>query len=83
MNNEIKAWADWATSQGWTVMDNEKGYTHFYTPSGDWVSYFPATPSNMHRRLADLKVKLNKAGLQIPPPSKKEQRAMRRKQEGN
>jgi hypothetical protein len=79
MNPEIKDWADWARSQGWTVVDDAKGYTRFYTPAGDYVAHYPATPSNPHRRLLDLKVALKRAGLPIPPPSKKERRAQRRK----
>lgn len=79
MNREIKDWADWARSQGWTVRDDAKGYTHFYDPEGRHIGRYPATPSNPRRRMADLKVALKKAGLQIPPPSKKEQRAQRRK----
>ncbi|UPK74360.1 hypothetical protein MU582_18265 [Nocardioidaceae bacterium SCSIO 66511] len=82
MNSDIKDWADWAVTQGWKVEDDSKGYTRFFDPSGDYVAYYPATPSNARRRMADLKVALKKAGLQIPPPSKKEQRAMRRKQGG-
>lgn len=82
MNSDIKDWADWAVTQGWTVTDDTKGYTRFHAPNGDYVATYPATPSNPRRRMADLKTALKRAGLQIPPPSKKEQRAMRRK-EGN
>jgi hypothetical protein len=81
MNREIKDWAAWAESQGWTVCDDAKGYTRFYDPEGSYVAYYPATPSNPRRRVADLKVALKKAGLQIPPPSKKQRRAQRRKGE--
>ena len=81
MNRENKDWAAWAESQGWTVRDDAKGYTRFYDPEGHYVAYYPATPSNPRRRMADLKVALRKAGLQIPPPSKKERRAQRRKGE--
>lgn len=81
MNREIKDWTAWAESQGWTVRDDAKGYTRFYDPNGNYIAYYPATPSNPRRRLADLKVALKKAGLPIPPPSKKEQRAQRRKGE--
>ncbi|RYE39988.1 MAG: hypothetical protein EOP24_42500 [Hyphomicrobiales bacterium] len=79
MNSDIKDIADWATSQGWTVTDTANGYTQFYAPTGEWVGRYPATPSNPRRRMADLRVALKKAGLQLPPPSKKEQRAMRKK----
>lgn len=81
MNSDIKDWADWAVSQGWTVEDDSKGYSRFFDPEGKYVANYPATPSNPRRRIADLKVALRRAGLQIPPPSKKEQRAMRRKQQ--
>lgn len=80
MNSDIKDLADWATSQGWDVHDDTKGYTRFYNPDGDYVAYYPATPSNARRRMLDLTVALKKAGLQVPPPSKKEQRSMRRKE---
>lgn len=80
MNSDIKKWADWAESQGWTVEDTSNGYTRFYRPDGEYVGYYPATPSNPRRRMADLKVALKANGLQIPPPSKKEQRAQRRKE---
>ncbi|WP_416063466.1 hypothetical protein [Rhodococcus indonesiensis] len=79
MNSNIKDIADWAKNQGWTVTDTANGYTQFYSPTGEWVAHYPATPSNPRRRMADLKVALKKAGLPLPPPSKKEQRAMRRK----
>jgi hypothetical protein len=36
-------------------------------------------PSNEYRRMQDLLVALKKAGLPWPPPSKKEQRAQRKK----
>ena len=81
MNRAIRAWAAWAESQGWVVVDDSKGYTHFYDPNGNHIGYYPATPSRPQRRLADLKVALRRAGLQIPPPSKKEQRAQRRRGE--
>lgn len=80
MNSDIKDWATWAVSQGWTVEDDANGYTRFHDPNGDYVARYPATPSNPRRRMADLKTALKRAGLQIPPPSKKEQRAMRRKE---
>lgn len=79
MNTEIAKLAKWAASQGWDVRDDAKGYTRFYNPEGDYIAQYPATPSNPRRRMADLMVALKRAGLQVPPPSKKEQRAMRRK----
>lgn len=81
VNSDIADLAKWATSQGWTVSDDTKGYTRFYDPEGNYVVRYPATPSNPRRRMADLQVALRKAGLQVPPPSKKEQRAQRRKGE--
>lgn len=79
MNSDIADLAKWAISQGWTVSDDAKGYTRFYDQKGNYVVRYPATPSNPRRRMADLQVALRKAGLQVPPPSKKEQRAQRRK----
>lgn len=79
MNSDITDIAKWAESQGWKVEDDTKGYTRFYDPNGDYVVNYPATPSNPRRRMLDLQVALRKAGLQVPPPSKKEQRAKRKK----
>lgn len=81
MNSEIKKIANWAQSQGWTVEDDTKGYTHFCDPDGNHKGYYPATPSRPYRRMKQLEVDLRAAGLQIPPPSKKEQRAKQRKQQ--
>jgi hypothetical protein len=80
MNSAIRDWATWAESQGWSVRDDKKGYTRFYDPNGRYITSYPATPSNARRRMADLKVALKKAGLQIPPPGKKEQRSRRSKE---
>lgn len=77
MNSDIKDLAKWARSQGWNVEDDNKGYTRFYDPNGNYIQNYPATPSNPRRRMADLKVALKRAGLEVPPPSKKEQRARR------
>ncbi|WP_080606315.1 hypothetical protein [Rhodococcus opacus] len=84
MNSDIRDLADWATSQGWRVEDTTSGYTQFFDSNGEYIARYPATPSNPRRRMADLHVALKKAGLKVPPPSKKEQRSMRRKnaQEG-
>ncbi|MCH9732253.1 MAG: hypothetical protein K0U84_21715 [Actinomycetia bacterium] len=81
MNSDIAAIAKWAKSQGWTVEDDSKGYTRFYDPKGNYVVHYPATPSNAYRRMADLQVALRRAGLQVPPPSKKEQKDQRKKEE--
>ena len=80
MNSAIRDLAAWAQANGWTVADDSKGYTRFYNPDGEYIAYYPATPSNPRRRMADLKVALKKAGLEVPPPSKKEQRARRNKE---
>lgn len=79
MNREIEGIADWARSQGWTVHDDAKGYTRFYDPDSNYVTNYPATPSNPRRRMADLITALKRAGLELPPPSKKERRSRRRK----
>lgn len=78
MNSEIKELADWAGKNGWTVKDDSKGYTKFRDANGNYVAQYPATPGNPHRRLMDLKTALKRAGLEIPPPSKKVQRARTR-----
>jgi hypothetical protein len=80
MNRDIADIAKWAQSQGWTVTDDTKGYTRFYTPKGEYVTNYPATPSNPRRRMLDLTVALKRAGLELPIPSKKEQRSRRRKE---
>lgn len=81
MNSDITKLAKWAEKNGYRVEDDTKGYTHFFDPEGNWVSRYPATPSNARRRMADLMVALKKSGLQIPPPSRAEQRAQRRREE--
>lgn len=82
MNSEIRDWAIWAISQGWKVEHDTKGYTRFHDPQGRYVTRYPATPSNPYRRLQEVKSALKKAGLAIPPPSKKEERSARRKGKG-
>jgi hypothetical protein len=79
MNSDIADVVKWARSQGWTVVDDAKGYTRFYNAHGLYITNYPATPGRPNRRIADLKVALRKAGLPWPPPSKKEQRAQRKK----
>ena len=78
MNSDISKITKWAQSQGWTVVDDANGYMRFHSPLGDYIARYPATPSNRRRRMADLTVALKRAGLQIPPPSKKERRSNRR-----
>lgn len=79
MNSDIADIVKWARSQGWTVVDDSKGYTRFYNPHDVYITNYSATPSRPNRRMASLKVELKKAGLPIPVPSKKEQAAQRRK----
>lgn len=79
MNSDINDIATWARSQGWRVEDDNKGYTRFYDPLGNYVAHYPATPGNARRRMQDLAGKLKKAGLSWPAPSKKERRSHRRK----
>jgi hypothetical protein len=81
MNGDIADIVKWARSQGWDVTDDTKGYTRFSNPQGVYVTNYPATPSNAYRRRRDLLVALKKAGLPWPAPSKKEQRAQRKKGE--
>ncbi len=81
MNSDITDIAKWARANGWEVHDDASGYTRFYDPGGNYVTSYPATPSNPRRRTADLKVALKHAGLAVPPPSKSEQRSLRRKGE--
>jgi hypothetical protein len=79
VDKDLTALVSWARSQGWQVRHDHKGYTRFYDPEGNYIASYPATPSNPRRRMADLKVALKRAGLQVPPPSKSEQRAQRRR----
>jgi hypothetical protein len=80
MNRDIKKIVKWARSQGWAVEDDASGHTRFYAPNGDYVVGYPATPSRPARRMAELAVELRKRGLAVPP-SKKEQRAWRAKED--
>ena len=82
MNSDIADIADWAKSQGWTVKVDSKGYTRFFDPDGDYITNYPNTPRRPNRRMADLTVALKKAGLPLPPPSKKELRAQRNREKG-
>jgi hypothetical protein len=83
VNSAITKIAKWARSQQWTVEDDASGYTRFSNPQGEYITNYPATPSNEYRRMQDLLVALKKAGLPWPPPSKKEQRAQRKKGDGS
>lgn len=80
MNSDARDLASWARSQGWRVEDDASGYTRFYRPDGQYIARYPATPGNPRRRMLDLQVALRREGLQVPPPSKKEQRAQRRRE---
>lgn len=71
----------WACSQGWTVTVDANGYRRFHTPGGTYVTRYPATPSNPRRRLLDVVTAVRAHGLAWPPPSKKEQRSQRRKED--
>lgn len=79
MADDIDKLIDWAGSQGFEVRLDSRGYRRFYAADGTYVGYYPATPSNPRRRLADIVVALRRAGLPWPPPNKKDQRAQRRK----
>lgn len=69
----------WAESQGWEVKIDANGYTRFHDPEGRYVANYPATPGRPGRRMTELQLALKRAGLQVPPPSKREQRAQRRR----
>ena len=73
----------WAHSQGWTVDVDNNGYRRFFDPLGNYVVRYPATPSNPRRRRLDVLTAVKKAGLPWPAPSKKEQRAQRRRETGH
>jgi len=77
---DIDKLAAWAKSQGWEVRIDANGYRRFYTPEGIYVVRYPATPSNPRRRLLEVITRLRAYGLTWPPPSKKEQRAQRKKE---
>ncbi|MGH8922608.1 MAG: hypothetical protein ACRD0H_30440 [Actinomycetes bacterium] len=81
MADDIDKLIAWACSQGWTVRTDANGYRRFYAPGGDYVARYPATPSNPQRRLLDVVTAVRAYGLTWPSPSKKEQRAERRKGE--
>lgn len=78
MAPEIADIAQWAQECGWTVRTSTSGYARFYTPDGTYVSDYPSTPSSQ-ARLRNLSAALRRAGLELPPPSKKVRRSRRRK----
>lgn len=79
MAEDIDKLIDWALANGWEVRRDSKGYRRFFTPHGDYVASYPATPSNPRRRLREVVRTVHREGLSWPPPSKKELRAARRK----
>ncbi|MQA84767.1 MAG: hypothetical protein GEV03_09135 [Streptosporangiales bacterium] len=79
MNVEIRRIAAWARKNGWNVYDTRNGYTHFRDPRGNWVTYYPATPSRPRARMEQLLGELNKAGLRWPPASSSGRRSRRRR----
>lgn len=79
--DDIEKLIGWAESQGWRVETDGKGYRRFHTPTGDYVGRYPKTPSNPRRRLLDLKTKLKRHGLEIPPPTRHEIRRRERRQQ--
>jgi hypothetical protein len=76
---DLSALIKWAESQGWEVKIDTKGYRRFYDPEGNYVANYPATPGKAWRRMKELQLALKRAGLQIPPPSRREQRELRRR----
>jgi hypothetical protein len=82
MDKDLEDIVKWARSQAWDVRTTDDGYVRFYTPAGQYAAQYPATPGRAYRRMKDLKTALRRNGLQVPPPSKKEQRSMRRRPEG-
>lgn len=80
MAEDIDKLIAWARSQGWDVRVDSDGYRRFYRPDGTYVGYYPATPSNPRRRLQGIVTAVRRNGLPWPTPSKKEQRARRRKE---
>ncbi len=80
MGDDIDKLVKWARSQMWTVERDGSNHYQFANPHGDHVTDYPSTPSSQ-RRWHNLVAALKKAGLRWPPPSKKEQRAQRRKEQ--
>lgn len=78
-DKELTLLIKWAESQGWEVNTDSNGYRRFYDPEGNYITNYPATPGRSWRRMKELQLALKRAGLQVPPPSKREQRAQRRR----
>lgn len=81
MGEDIDHLVDWAERNHWTVKTDSSGYRRFYTPDGQYVGCYPATPSNPRQRLRDIVTAARRNGLEWPAPSKKEQRSRLRKEE--
>ena len=71
MAEDIDKVVAYVRSQGWTVTTTAHGYRHFYDEQGNWITYYPKTPSRPGRRLADVLTSIKKAGLEWPPPRRK------------
>jgi hypothetical protein len=75
---DIESVSKWAESQGWEVRIADSGHRRFYDTKGNYITDYPSTPSSQ-RRFPNLVAALRRAGLELPPPSKKIQRARQRK----
>jgi hypothetical protein len=71
---------EWLVAQKWPVESDHSGYTRIFDPHGNYVTYYPCSPSNPRRRWLDVLTKVKKAGLPWPPLSKKELRARHRQE---
>jgi hypothetical protein len=80
MAEDIDKLTKWAELQGWTVKIDASGYRRFYTPRGEYVVRYPATPKNERRRFFDVVTAVRRHGLPWPAPSKSELRAQQRKE---
>lgn len=80
MAEDIDDLLGYAASQGFIVEPDESGYRRVYTSAGEYITRYPATPSNKRRRYVEVVVALRKHGLVWPRPSKKELRSQRRKE---
>jgi hypothetical protein len=78
MAPEITDAVQWARDCGWSVTIATSGHVRFFTPAGRYVVDYPGTASSQ-ARLRNTIAALRRAGLQWPPPSKKERRSQRRK----
>jgi hypothetical protein len=67
-------------SLGVIVEVDENGYRRIFTAEHQYITRYPATPGRKERRYQEVVLALKKHGLVWPPPSKKEQRSMRRKE---